>query len=113
MKATAHSPTPPAQTTVGKDHSGFWSILCAVLFVPAALAAGVLTLASERASRCLTYGQQCVSGLPSWLFNVGVGLGAVACVIVLVTSVARVRQVALATQILGECMALLVILSHV
>ncbi|MBB5931893.1 hypothetical protein [Streptomyces echinatus] len=43
----------------------------------------------------------------------GVGLGAVACVIVLVTSVARVRQVALAAQILGECMALLVILSHV
>ncbi|MEU3829951.1 hypothetical protein GT045_08100 [Streptomyces sp. SID486] len=53
-----------------------------------------------------------MSGLPTWLFNFGVGLGVVACVIALTASVARVRQVALAAQILGECTAVLVILSH-
>ncbi|WNF01359.1 hypothetical protein PS467_41570 [Streptomyces luomodiensis] len=46
------------------------------------------------------------------LFKWGVGLGAVACVIALAAPVARVRQVALAAQVLAECAALLVILSH-
>lgn len=112
MNATAHPSTPPAQATAGRDRSRFWSVLCAALFPPAALAAGVLTLASERASRCLTYGEQCAPGLPDWLFKWGVGLGAVACVIALAAPVARVRQVALAAQVLAECAALLVILSH-
>lgn len=113
MNETAHSSTLPAQATAGRDRSRFWSFLCAVLFVPAALAAGVLALASERASRCLTYGEQCAPGLPDWLFTWGVGLGAIACVIALAAPVARVRQVALAAQVLAECAALLVILSHV
>lgn len=112
MNAIVHAPTPPAQAGAARDHSRFWSVLSAVLFAPAALAAGVLTLASERASRCLTYGEQCTPALPAWLFNRGVGLAAVACVIVLAAPVARVRQAALAAQVLAECAALLVILSH-
>lgn len=111
MNATA-SPKPPALASSGRDRSRFWSVVCAALFAPAALVAGVLTLASERASRCLTYGEQCAPGLPTWLFDWGFGLGAVACVIALAAPVARVRQFALAAQVLAECAALLVVLSH-
>lgn len=112
MNATAHSPMTPARPTAGRDRSRFWSALCAVLFAPAALAAGVLVLSSERAARCLTYGEQCAQGLPGWLFYWGVGLGAAACVTALAAPVARVRQVALTAQVLAEFVALLVILSY-
>ncbi|MEU6220501.1 hypothetical protein ABZ845_23735 [Streptomyces sp. NPDC047022] len=95
-----------------RDRSRFWSMLFAVLFLPAALVAWVLSLASERASRCVTYGEQCTGGLPAWLFDVGVGLGAVACVIALAAPTLRVRQVAVAVQVQLEFVALVVILSH-
>lgn len=112
MNATVHSSTPPAQAASRKDRSRFWSILCAALFAPAALASGMLTLASERASHCLTYGEQCTPGLPDWLFNFSLGLGVVACFIALIASAARMRHMALTIQIFAECTALLVILSH-
>ncbi|MGP3974455.1 hypothetical protein ACTWQF_10710 [Streptomyces sp. 8N114] len=112
MNATARSPAPPIRVAVRRDRSRLWSVLCAVGFAPAAVAAGVLTLASERASRCLTYGEQCAPGLPAWLFTWGVGLGAVACLIALAAPVARVRQAALAAQVLAECAALMEVLSH-
>ncbi|MGP3991788.1 hypothetical protein [Streptomyces sp. 3N207] len=112
MNATAHSPAPPIRVAARRDRSRLWSVLCAIGFAPATVAAGVLTLASERASRCLTYGEQCEPGLPDWLFTWGLGLGTVACLIALAAPVARVRQAALTTQVLAECAALLEILSH-
>ncbi|MFF3690308.1 hypothetical protein [Streptomyces sp. NPDC002187] len=96
----------------GGRSSRFWSVLAAVLFVPAAPAAGVLTLASERAGRCMTYGEQCGSSLPGWLFVWGVALGGVACVVALAAPAVRVRRVALIAQLLAECVALMVILSY-
>ncbi|MFE3187177.1 hypothetical protein ACFXKR_41045 [Streptomyces violascens] len=69
-------------------------------------------MTSTRASRCMTYGEQCAPGLPEWLFDWGVGLGAAAFVVALAAPVVRVRQVALTVQILAECAALCVILSH-
>ncbi|TVL87380.1 hypothetical protein [Streptomyces sp. SAJ15] len=112
MHTTARPPTSPAQVSAEKDRSRFWSVLCAVSFMPAFLGAGLLALSSERASRCLTYGEECSPGLPDWVFNWGVGLGVVACVMVLAAPNTRVRQVALAAQVLAECAALLVPLSH-
>jgi hypothetical protein len=94
------------------DRTRFLSVLSAAFFVPAALAVGVLTLASERASRCLTYGEECGSSLPGWLFAWGVGLGGVACVVALAAPAVRVRRVAFIAQLLAECAALVVILSH-
>ncbi|MFF3260248.1 hypothetical protein ACFYWO_13890 [Streptomyces sp. NPDC002932] len=46
--------------------------------MPTAVATGILTPASEQASRCVTYGEQCAPGLPDWLFGRSAGLGAVA-----------------------------------
>lgn len=112
MNTTAHSSTSSDQAGEGGDRSRPWSVLCAALFVPAALAAGLLTLASERASRCLTYGEECTPGLPARLFDWSVGLGVVAWAVALVAPVARVRQAALAVQVLAECAALSVIVSH-
>ncbi|WP_234344434.1 hypothetical protein [Streptomyces sp. WM6372] len=82
------------------------------MFVPAVLAAGVVVLSSERAARCLTYGEECTAGLPGVLFGWAAGLGAVAFVVALAAPVGRVRQVALAAQLLAECAALLVVLSY-
>ncbi|MEU0146375.1 hypothetical protein ABZ119_10500 [Streptomyces sp. NPDC006288] len=65
------------------DRARFRSVLSALLFVPAALVLGLLTLTSERAGRCLTYGEGCGSSLPGWLFTWSLGLGAVACVVAL------------------------------
>lgn len=110
MTAMPSSSTP--QPTREKDRSRIWSGLCAALFIPAVLAAGVLTLASERASRCLTYGEQCASALPGWLFGWGAGLGAAACVVALAAPAARVRRGALAFQVFAEGTSILVILSH-
>ncbi|MFI6688368.1 hypothetical protein [Streptomyces sp. NPDC050485] len=109
------SPSPaalPSQTVQDRDRTRLWAALAALLFVPAVLAMGVLTLASERASRCLTYGEQCAPGLPGWLFEWGAGVGVVAFIVALAAPAVRVRQVAVAAQVLAECTALLVILSH-
>ncbi|MFE3558350.1 hypothetical protein ACFXKW_26340 [Streptomyces sp. NPDC059193] len=95
-----------------RDRTRLWAALAALLFVPGMLTAGVLTLASESASRCVTYGERCTPGLPAWLFECGVGVGAVALVVALAAHAVRVRQAALAVQVLAECTALLVILSH-
>ncbi|MBM7439034.1 hypothetical protein [Streptomyces sp. HB132] len=110
MKETA--PLPEPVTAEATDRTRFRSILSAVLFLPAALVVGVLTLSSETAGRCLTYGEACGSPLPGWLFTCGISLGAVACVVVLVALEARVRRIALAVQLLAEVTALTVILSH-
>lgn len=112
MNQTAPQPTPPAQAAAGRDHTRAGALLSALLFVPAALVTVVLTLASERASRCVTYGEECDPALPGELFAWGAGLGAVALVVALAAPVARVRQAALAVQVLAEGIALLVILSH-
>lgn len=109
MNATAGPTTTHVPVT---DHTRLWSVLSAVLFLPAALAAGVLTLASERASRCLMYGEGCGSSLPGWLFEWSVALGGVACAVALVAPVVRGRRLALAAQLLAECTALAVILSN-
>ncbi len=113
MHTSSPSAMPPAEATAaGRDRSRFRAVLSAVLFVPAALAAGILTLSSERASRCVTYGEQCAQGLPGWLFVWSAGIGTVAFVVALAASALRVRQAALAVQLLAECTALLVILSY-
>ncbi|MFG3532984.1 hypothetical protein ACGF8B_40750 [Streptomyces sp. NPDC047917] len=117
---TAESRSTPAtkerratdRTGFGGRSSRFWSFLAAVLFVPAALAVGLLALSSERAGRCLTYGEQCGSSLPGTLFVWNVGVSGVACVVALVAPAVRVRRVALIAQLLAECVALIVILSY-
>ncbi|MCX4852000.1 hypothetical protein [Streptomyces sp. NBC_00893] len=100
------------RTGFGGRSSRFWSFLSAIVFVPAALAVGVLTLSSERAGRCLTYGEQCGSSLPVALFVWGVGVGGVACVVAMVAPAVRVRRIALIAQLLAECLALIVIFSY-
>lgn len=102
----------PARADGGKDRSRLWSLLSAVLFVPAALAAGALVLSSEQVSRCVTYGEQCTAGLPVWLFGWSAGLGVVALVVALAAPARRVRLAALGVQLLAECAALLVVLSY-
>jgi len=86
--------------------------VAALLFVPAAVVAGALTLASERAGRCLTYGEQCTPGLPGWLFAWSAGVGAVVFLVAVAAPAVRVRRAALTAQVLAEGTALLVILSH-
>ncbi|MBT2368500.1 hypothetical protein J7E88_25035 [Streptomyces sp. ISL-10] len=105
-------PLPLPEAARATDHIRMWSVLAAVLFLPATLTAGVLTLASDRASRCLTYGEQCGTSLPGWLFGWGVGLGLAAWVVALAAPAVWVRRVAFAVQLLAECAALVVILSH-
>ncbi|MEU1483652.1 hypothetical protein [Streptomyces sp. NPDC005752] len=106
------APPPEPVTGEATDRTRFRSILSAVLFLPAALVAGFLTLSSETAGRCLTYGEECGTPLPGWLFTCGLGVGAVACVVVLVAIEVRTRRVAFAAQLLAEVTALVVILSH-
>ncbi|CAL9586037.1 hypothetical protein [Streptomyces sp. enrichment culture] len=101
-----------SRPTARRDRSRLLAVLGAVLFLPGVLAAGVVTLASERASRCLTYGTQCAPALPVAVFDWSVGIGAVACLTALIAPVVRLRQAAVAVQVLAECAALLVILSH-
>ncbi|MFD3556398.1 hypothetical protein ACFWWA_30490 [Streptomyces goshikiensis] len=113
MNATSPSVTPPARTTAaGRDRSRLWAGLAAALFVPAFLAAVLVTLTFYRPSGCATYGEQCAEGLPGWVLAWGVGIGAVMFVAALAAPALRVRQVALAAQLLAECTALLVVLSY-
>ncbi|MFI6688356.1 hypothetical protein [Streptomyces sp. NPDC050485] len=102
----------PTQTAQDRDRTRLWAALAALLFVPAVVATGVLTLASERASQCVTSGEQCAPALSGWLFEWSAGVGAVAFAVALAAPAVRVRQVAVAAQVLAECTALLVILSH-
>ncbi|MFD8141688.1 hypothetical protein [Streptomyces sp. NPDC059708] len=108
----AFESTSPVPAAAPRDRVRFWAVLAAALFLPAAAGAGVLTLASERASRCVTYGERCASGMPGWLFGWGVALGVLALVLALAAPAERVRRAALAVQVLSECAALLVIVSH-
>ncbi|GAA3131851.1 hypothetical protein GCM10017687_54430 [Streptomyces echinatus] len=114
MNASASDSVPArlAQSPSPKDRTRLWAALAAMLFAPAAGVIGTLTLASERASRCVTYGEQCTSGLPSWVFEWSAGVGAAALLVALAAPPVRVRQAALAAQVLAEGSALLVILSH-
>ncbi|MFJ6659049.1 hypothetical protein ACIQNG_22245 [Streptomyces sp. NPDC091377] len=115
MDATAPpppAPAPPAPVPAGTDRTRLWSAGCALLFAPAALVTWILTLLSERAARCLTYGEGCEPGLPDSAFDGSLGLGVVACAVALAAPAVRVRRVALAVQLLAECMALVVILSR-
>jgi hypothetical protein len=105
-------PARSAQASPKGDRTRRWAALAAILFVPAALATGVLTLASDRASRCVTYGEQCASGLPWSLFGWSAGFAAAALLVALVAPWVRVRQVALGCQVLAEGTALLVVISH-
>ncbi|MDQ0585148.1 hypothetical protein [Streptomyces rishiriensis] len=109
---SASAPVPPFQSGSPTDRTRLWAAMAALLFVPATLAVGVLTLTSERAGRCLTYGEQCAASLPGWLFEWGTGAGAVAFLVAVAAPAVRVRQAALAAQVLAEGTALLVILSH-
>lgn len=106
------APAPPARSTSPTDRTRRWAAVAALLFVPAAVVAGVLTLTSERAGRCLTYGEQCAPGLPGGLFAWSAGAGAVALLVAVAAPAVRVRQAALTAQVLAEVTALLVILSH-
>lgn len=105
-------PPLPVQSEPATGRPRLWAAVAAFLFVPAAVATGILTLSSEQASRCVTYGEQCARGLPGWLFEWSAGLGAVAVLVALAAPAVRVRQAALAVQILAEVTALVVILSH-
>ncbi|MEU6404964.1 hypothetical protein [Streptomyces sp. NPDC046985] len=113
MNASTSPATVPTPATRNRDRTRLRSTLAALLFVPAALASGVLILATERGSECLMYGEQCVHGLPAWLFEWSLGIGSLAFVVALAAPAVRARQAALVAQGLAECMALLVILSHV
>ncbi|MFJ5222847.1 hypothetical protein [Streptomyces sp. NPDC088400] len=110
--ASASVSARPVQSPSPMDRTRLWAAVAAFLFVPAAVATGILTLASEQASRCMTYGEQCAPGLPGWLFEWSAALGAVALLVALVAPAVRVRQAALAVQVLAEATALVVILSH-
>ncbi|MER6256927.1 hypothetical protein ABT224_36870 [Streptomyces sp. NPDC001584] len=112
MNASAPVSARPVQSPSPTDRTRLWAAVAAFLFVPAAVVAGILTLASEQASRCVTYGEQCTPGLPDWLFGWSAGLGAVALLVALAAPALRVRQAALAVQIFAEATALVVILSH-
>ncbi|MEU9165965.1 hypothetical protein AB0D29_37530 [Streptomyces sp. NPDC048424] len=118
MNATTPPAPPPApananaSVVAGRDRTRLRAVLSAALFVPAALAAGVLALSSQGASRCVTYGEQCTSGLPGSLFLWSVSLGVVALAAALAAPAGRLRQAALAAQLLAECTGLLVILSY-
>lgn len=109
MNASAPAAPQPAST---KDRTRLWASVAALLFGPMVVAAGVLVLASERASRCMMYGEQCASGLPGWLFWWSTGIGAVALLFALAAPAVRTRKAALAAQVSAEGMALLVILSQ-
>ncbi|MFE9999836.1 hypothetical protein [Streptomyces avermitilis] len=102
----------PAQPAPPRDRTRLWAAWAAILFVPTAVVVGVLTLTSDRASLCVTYGEQCGSALPGRLFEWSAGAGAVAFLVAVAAPAVRVRQAALAAQILAEGTALLVILSH-
>ncbi|WP_327185864.1 hypothetical protein [Streptomyces sp. NBC_01334] len=105
-------PAPPVQSASPTDRTRRWAAVAALLFVPAVVATAVSTLTSERAGRCLTYGEQCTPALPGWLFAWSAGVGAVAFLIAVAAPALRVRQAALVAQFLAEGTALLVILSH-
>ncbi|MFJ4898175.1 hypothetical protein [Streptomyces sp. NPDC088727] len=108
--STFDPPGPQSESPTARTR--LWAVVAALLFVPAAVAAGVLALSSELSSRCVTYGEQCAQGLPSWVFEWGAGVGAVALLVALAAPTVRVRQAALAAQVLAEGTALLAILSH-
>ncbi|MCC0100266.1 hypothetical protein K7B10_36915 [Streptomyces flavotricini] len=112
MKATAPSAAHPVPVARGKDRTRLWSGLSAALFVPAVLATVMLLLSSVRVSGCVTYGVQCTRGLPGWLFLWSTGVGIVAFIAALAAPAPQVRRAALATQLLAEVTALLVILSY-
>lgn len=107
------SPTPDAQAAAERDRIRSWSAICASLFVPAALAAGMLTLSSEHGTSCMMYGGQgCGPHVPPWLFPWGIGIAAVAFLAAVAAPAARVRRLALGAQIAAESAALLVILGY-
>ncbi|MEU8434462.1 hypothetical protein AB0F18_16370 [Streptomyces sp. NPDC029216] len=102
----------PLQAASPKERTRFWAVLAAVFFLPAAVIAMVLALASEQTSRCVTYGEQCAAGLPFALLGWSTAFGALALVVALAAPAVRLRQTALTVQVFAECTALLVILSH-
>ncbi|MFI6055853.1 hypothetical protein ACIBCO_37980 [Streptomyces violascens] len=112
MNTTATPLTSPDPSHAERDLSRVWSSVSALLFLPAALVAFILTLTTERAGRCLTYGEGCAKGFPEWLFNWSLGLGVVAFIAAVAAPRLRVRQAALTVQVLAEATALMVILSH-
>ncbi|MFD9318913.1 hypothetical protein ACFWDQ_14645 [Streptomyces sp. NPDC060053] len=112
MNSPTSVPAPPARSAAPSDRTRLRAAVAALLFVPAAVATVVLTLTSERAGRCMTYGEQCAASLPGWLFEWSAGAGAVAFLVAVAAPAVRVRQTAFAVQVLAEGTALLVILSH-
>nr|WP_024127112.1 hypothetical protein [Streptomyces sp. F8]AHE39833.1 Hypothetical protein pFRL5_170 [Streptomyces sp. F8] len=112
MNASAPASARLVQSPAPRERTRLWAALAALLFVPAAVVTGILTLASEQASRCVTYGEQCTPGLPSWVFEGSAGVGTVALLVALAAPAVRMRQAALTVQVLAEGTALLVILSH-
>uniref|UniRef100_A0AAU2VJ51 Uncharacterized protein n=1 Tax=Streptomyces sp. NBC_00008 TaxID=2903610 RepID=A0AAU2VJ51_9ACTN len=109
--STFDPPGPQPESPTARTR--LWAVVAALLFVPAAVAAGVLALSSELSSRCVTYGEPCdQEGLPNWVFAWGAGVGAVALLVALAAPTVRVRQAALAAQVLAEGTALLAVLSH-
>ncbi len=112
MNASAPASACPVQSPSPRERTRLWAALAALLFVPAAVVTGILTLASGHASRCVTYGEQCTPGLPNWVFEWSAGVGAVALLAALVAPAVRMRQAALTVQVLAEGTALLVVLSR-
>ncbi|MGI5402497.1 hypothetical protein ACQEVG_24240 [Streptomyces sp. CA-135486] len=87
------SQPPPAQAAPGTPSSRIrmWSVISAALLIPAVIAAGVLYLATEHGSRCLTYGGPDCSPWPQSAFTVTV-IGAVVACVVTIAIPARTRQ---------------------
>ncbi|MFD7781512.1 hypothetical protein ACFV4Q_00120 [Streptomyces nojiriensis] len=102
----------PAAPAGAKDRTRLWAGLSAALFPGVFAGAVLLLLSSVRVSGCVTYGVECTRGLPGWLLLWSAGAAVVAFAVVLAAPRLRVRQWALAVQLLAECTAILVVLSY-
>ncbi|MFC9588395.1 hypothetical protein [Streptomyces sp. NPDC056944] len=86
------------------------SLILAGLFVPATVLAGIVTLVSENAGRCLAYGEHC-SSTPGAAYLVSLAVAAVAFAIALGADRATVRRVAFWTQLGAEFVFLMLVMT--
>ncbi|MEV7519230.1 hypothetical protein [Streptomyces sp. NPDC091371] len=110
--ATPTAPTPSPAPAGARDRTRLWAGLSAAIFPVVFVGAVVLLLSSVRVSGCVTYGVECPRGLPGWLFLWSAGAAGAAFLVALAAPRPRVRQWALAVQLLAECTAILVVLSY-
>ncbi|MFF0060307.1 hypothetical protein ACFYRC_01950 [Streptomyces sp. NPDC005279] len=91
MSQTSQSPAAQAAPGTPPSRIRMWSVISAALLIPAVIAAGILRLATEHGSRCLTYGGPDCSSWPQPAFAVAMIGAGVACVVTIAIR-ARTRQ---------------------